>query len=324
MKKIIAALLILVMCSALFAAFDSDYSDKLFYNQNEYEKDFAYLQDALTKATSNDEKAEILWRLARTRLTLTDDNKESLTEAERLAAYGDYGANDKPKADDTTSAYYYAYTSLTYKETPNGLHWESSAVGRAGQEHGALNSLSKASPMRKLEVKALEEFDSFPLQTDAWYLLGILYDALPGKPISFGNNNSAISYMRKCVMTQDLTNRTNGTNYLELAEQLYKRDWDAKKRAKEFASMLKDYNKGSKNGLVEMNKDFEGYMATLGAPYYMAAELSSVSDKQEAIALLTYGISVIDAKLPSASTEAAKAKMLAEREKMDAKLKTWK
>lgn len=323
MKKVITVLLVLVICSTLFASFDSNYSDQLFYNQNEYEKDFAYLLESLEKATQNDEKAEILWRLSRTKLTLTDENKDSLTTDERLAGYGDYGANDKPKADDTSSAYYYAYTSLSYKETANGYHWEASSVGRAGQEHGALNSLGKASPMRKLEVKALQEFKSFPLQSDAWYLLGILYDALPGKPISFGNNNSAISYMRKCVMTQDRINRTNGTNYLELAEQLYKRDWDAKKRAKEFASMLKDYNKGSKNGLVEMNKDFEGYLASQGAPYYMAAELNSVSDKQEAIALLTYGISVIDAKLPSATTEAAKAKMLAEREKMDAKLKSW-
>lgn len=323
MKKLIILLSLILSVSLLMAAFDKAESDRLFYNENDYEADFAYLSKSLQEAKSNDEKAEILWRMSRTRLTLTDSNKESMTEKERLDAYGDYGANDTPKAGDTYSAFYYAYQSLQLKETPNAYHWKASAVGRAGQEHGALNSLGKADPMRKLETKALEDFSSFPLETDSWYVLAILYRSLPGKPISFGNDNYAISYMRKCLMTQDMDNRTNGTNYLELAEELYKRNWDAKKRTKEFSSILKNWEKNKNKGATEANKYYEGYIATQGAPFWVSADLNTISDRQEAVALLQYGISIIDWKLPKANGALAKEKMVEEKAKLEAKLKEW-
>ena len=174
MKRTISIVALLLVALMVSAAFDSAKSDRLFYNENDYEADFAYLSESLKSASSDSEKAEILWRMSRTRLTLTDSNKESMTEDERLAAYGDYGAKDEPSSGDTQSAFYYAYTSLQYKETPNAYHWQASAVGRAGQEHGALNSLGKADPMRKLETKALEEFSYYPLETDSWYVLAIL------------------------------------------------------------------------------------------------------------------------------------------------------
>ena len=323
MKRIVLLLVCLLSLSMVFAAFDKNESDRLFYVENDYEADFAYLTKSLQSAVTNEEKAEILWRMSRTRLTLTDENKERMTEDERLSAYGDYGANDKPKSGDTSSAFYYAYESLKYYETPNAYHWKASAVGRAGQEHGALNSLGKADPMRKLETKALEEFSSFPLETDSWYVLAILYRSLPGKPISFGSDNYAISYMRKCIMTQDTENRTNGTNFLELAEELWNRDWDAKKRSKEFASMLKSWNKNQKSSYTEMNKYYEGYLASQGSPFWVAADLSTISDRQEAIALLQYGISVINYKLPKASGSLAKEKMEEEKAKLEAKLAEW-
>ena len=322
MKKFILLVLCLFSISVLFAAFSAAESDRLFYVENDYEADFAYLSKALESAKTNEEKAQILWRMSRTRLTLTDENKDSMTEAERLNGYGDYGAGDKPKSGDTTSAFYYAYESLKYAETPNAYHWKASAVGRAGQEHGALNSLAKADPMRKLETKALEEFSSFTLETDSWYVLAILYRSLPGKPISFGNDNYAISYMRKCLMTQDME-RTNGTNYLELAEELYKRNWDAKKRTKEFQSMLKNWDKNQSKGCTEYNKYYEGHLSTQGSPYWVAADLSSISDRQEAIALLQYGIAIIDWKLPQTTGEQRKAKMEKERAKLEAQLKEW-
>ena len=105
MKRIILLLVCLLSLSMVFAAFDKNESDRLFYVENDYEADFAYLTKSLQSAVTNEEKAEILWRMSRTRLTLTDENKESMTEDERLSAYGDYGANDKPKRGDTSSAF---------------------------------------------------------------------------------------------------------------------------------------------------------------------------------------------------------------------------
>ena len=96
MKRIVLLLVCVLSLSVLFAAFNKSESDRLFYVENDYEADFAYLSKSLESAKTNEEKAEILWRMSRTRLTLTDDNKESMTERERLAAYGDYVADDKP------------------------------------------------------------------------------------------------------------------------------------------------------------------------------------------------------------------------------------
>ncbi len=325
MKKTITLLVALCMSLTLFA-FSANESDYIFYVENDYQKDFDYLSSSLDNAKTNDEKAEILWRLSRTKLTLTDENQESMSKEELLSSYGDYSSSDKPKSDDKSSAFYYAYSSLELKQTANAYHWLASAVGRCGQVHGALNSLSKASGMKKLEDKALEDFGKFNLETDSWYVLSILYRSLPGSPISFGNSNYAISYIRKCIMTQDNANRTNGTNYLECAEQLYKRDWSQSKRSKEFAKMLKSYEKATEKGegATEINKYYEGYLSSMGNPFYVAASLSSISDRQEAISMLDYASRLIEARLKNAKTEYSKNKMLEEKERIDSTLKEWR
>lgn len=327
MKKILTLLVLSLFTLSLFAQFSAEESDYIFYRENDYNKDFDYLTAALKESKSNEEKAEILWRLSRTKLTLVDDEKAAgASDDVLLAGYGDYSAKDSPKAGDTSSAFYYAYTSLSLKKTPNAYHWLSSAVGRCGQVHGALNSLGKASGMKNLEVSALEDFTSFTLETDSWYVLSILYKSLPGAPISFGNNNYAISYMRKCIATMDMTNRTNGTNYLELAEQLYDRNWNASKRQKEFSSMLKSYNKavGKKSGATEVNKYFEGYYASLGQPFYVAAKLETITDRQEAVSLLEYATLLIKSRLPYAAGDLNREKMEKELGNIEAKLKEWK
>ena len=326
MRKIIVSVLLALMCFTLSASFSAQESDYIFYRENDYHKDYDYLLASLSSSTDADEKAEILWRLSRTKLTIVDEEKDGMTKEEQLAGYGDYGAKDRPDDGDTSSAFYYAYASIQLKETPNAYHWLSSAVGRCGQVHGALNSLSKAGGMRDLEIKALENFSSFDLETDSWYVLSILYKSLPGSPISFGNNNYAISYMRKCIATMDMTNRTNGTNYLELAEQLYDRDWSKSKREKEFKSMLKSYNKAQdkKSGNAEINKYYESYASTQEAPFYVSASLTEMSDRQEALSLLEYAKLLINARLPYARSDLNREKMENELLKIENKIAEWK
>lgn len=328
MKKLLALFVLSLFVLSLSAAFNADESDYIFYRENDYSKDYEYLLSALKESKNDSEKAQILWRLSRTRLTMVDEEKENgtMSKDELLAGYGDYSAKDSPDASDTSSAFYYAYTSLSLEETPNAYHWLSSAVGRCGQVHGALNSLGKAGGMKNLEVEALEGFSSFGLETDSWYVLSVLYRSLPGAPISFGNNNYAISYIRKCIATMDMTNRTNGTNYIELAEQLWDRNWSQSKRQKEFASMLKSYNKAvsKKSGATEVNKYYEGYMSTLGSPFYVAATLESMSDRTEAISVLEYAKLLINSRLPYASSTLNREKMENELSSVEAKLSEWK
>lgn len=295
MKKLFATLLVCLMMTALFAAFNPAYSDYQFYNLHDYATDKAYLEKALTEASSADEKAEILWRLARVELTLTDDiDDDKEFKQQRLDGYA--------KAETL------AVESLSYKETYNAYHWQASAIGRIGQVNGPLNSLGKAKPMRELVEKVQNEFNAD--YTDSWYVLGILYNQLPGSPISFGDKDAAISYMRRCVDTQDNVNRTNLTNYLELAEQLEDRDWSASKRAKEFEKMKKKYDAATVP--TEKMKYYEGKDGKSGKPFYSSVTLDKMSDKQEAVMLLRYALAFYEKSPIKFATDAEKLEEIRE------------
>ena len=147
-------------------------------------------------------------------------------------------------------------------------------------------------PMLELIEKTQNDFSAD--MSDSWYVLGILYSSLPGAPISFGNDNYAISYMRRCLDTQDSVNRSNLTNYLELADQLYKRNWNASKRAKEFDKMESKYNKESVP--TEKMKFYEGRDGKDATAYYCSVPLATISDRQEALVILKYAIAVYESR----------------------------
>ena len=282
-KKTIAILALLLCALGAFAAFDPAYSDRLFYNEQDYDADMAYLETALTNASSDEEKAAILWRQARDVLTLTDDIDEDDKDA-RLAGYGE--------------SQELAQASVDTFETADGYHWLSSAIGRIGQVNGPLNSLSKAKPMRELVYKVQNDFNAD--MSDSWYVLGLLYNQLPGAPLSFGDDDYAISYMRRCVDTQDNVNRLNLTNYLELAQQLHDRNWKADKRAKEADKMEDKY--AQETLPTEKMKYYEGRDGRDTKPFYSTVAIGQMSDRQEAAMICQYAMAVYNLKsdpLPS-------------------------
>lgn len=283
MKKLASLLLSMALASCLWAAFNPEYSDYQFYNLQDYDTDMSYLEACLADASDDEEKAAILWRQARTVLTMTDAIDEDDEDA-RLAGYG--------KAQSL------AEESVALYETADGYHWLSSAIGRIGQVNGPLNSLSKAKPMREYIEKVQNDFNAD--MSDSWYVLGLLYNQLPGAPLSFGNEDYAISYMRRCIDTQDNVNRMNLTNYLELAQQLYDRNWKADKRAKEADKMQKDYK--DETVPTEKMKYYEGRDGRNTKPFYSTVAISQMSDRQEAAMLCQYAMAVYGSRsnpLPS-------------------------
>jgi hypothetical protein len=299
LKKIISlAILAVFALSMAFAEFNPEYSDYQYYNAQDFDADWAYLEESFKNPANDQEKAAILWRMARTKLSITDDiPEESSYKEARLDGYGE--------------AESLAQQSIDLNPTPDGYHWLSSAIGRIGQVNGPLNSLSKAKPMLQLIEKIQNDFNAD--MSDSWYVLGILYSALPGAPLSFGNNNYAISYLRRCLDTQDNVNRCNLTNYLELANQLYDRNWNASKRSKEFDKMQDKYNKESVPS--EKMKFYEGRDGKDTGAFYCSASLSTISDRQEAVVILQYALSVYESRsaynkdADHAKAEAIKARL---------------
>lgn len=278
MKKISMLLAIMLIAAQFaFAVFNPAYSDYQFYNLHEYQTDWDYLEAALKDSKDDQEKAEILWRMSRTRLTITDDiAKDKEHKDARLKGYAE--------------AENLANQSIALKDSANAEHWLSSAIGRTGQVNGPLNSLSKAKPMYEIIKKVQNDFNAD--MSDSWYVLGVLFNQLPGSPISFGNSTQAISYMKRCLDTQDTVNRSNLTNYLETAEQLYKRGWDSAKRTKEFEKMKNKYK--SEKLPTEKMKYYEGRDGKNTTAYYCSVPLASISDGQEAVVLLKYALAVYD------------------------------
>lgn len=275
MRKTAFIAIFALLVSPLFAAFSPETSDSLFYHDHAYEIDQEYLLDSLEEAESDSERAQILWRLSRTVLTLTDDIDTKDKKA-RLAGYGE--------------SQRYAEESLALEETAEGYHWQASAIGRIGQVNGPLNSLSKAKPMLELIEKVQNDFNAD--MSDAWYVLSLLYNQLPGQPMSFGNKNYAISYIRRCVDTQDNENRLNLTNYLELAEQLNKRNWNEKRRCKELDKMAASY--ASQTVPTEQMKFYEGRDGQNTTVFYSDLTLGEMTDREEAAAVCRYALSVYE------------------------------
>ena len=286
-KNCFALILLLIFSSALFAAFNPEYSDYLFYTLEDYEADEKYLAQALSSAESNSEKSSILWRQSRNVLTQGDGLDENDKEG-RIAKYEEAEA--------------LAIKSIELEPNADAYHWKSSAVGRWGQTKGPLNSLSKAPAMLE-DVKMVVDTFGYDY-TDAWYVLGLLYNQLPGWPISFGDTNAAISYMRKSLDTRIIGRGLFLTLYQELSDQLYDRNWDAKKRAKEFDKMKKSYDKESIPS--EKMKYYEGAEGADGVPFYSTVPLSRMSDRQEAVMLLRYAEALYKAKANPLESETEK------------------
>ena len=156
--------------------------------------------------------------------------------------------------------------------------------------------------MADYELKAIDGFNYD--HTDAWYVLGILYNQLPGWPISFGNKNWAISYMRRSLDTKIDERGLFLTLYLELANQLYSRNWNAKKRTSEINKMQDDYDENTV--LSEKMKYYEGSEGASKVPFYSTVALSEMSDRQEAAMICQYAMAVYGLKAEPLASDTQK------------------
>ena len=260
-KMLIVAIFMALVLPRLFAQADFlKTSDKLsFEDKNQASIDL--LMKNLPSATSPSEQAQIYWRLSRDTLHATDDLKFQ-------------GASSKTLLDDYLKGESYADKAIELDpNNAKGYYWKASNIGRWGQTRGILASLFKADPMRKL-LEQSARLD--PNQGDAWFVLGQLYEQVPGFPISFGNVDYAVSLGRKAVdarkaeLAKGIVPDVPYDYYIQLARHLAKRNWSAGKRASEHRSEAQSY--ANTSDIVQKNNYYEG-----------AVQIPDMSDKQEAI-----------------------------------------
>ena len=238
-------------------------ADRL-YEEGQHEESRRLLESALAEAGSPARQAEVHWRIARAWLNLGDQAEErKAPEAELLTFFekGQAAARKAVAADPGN---------------PRGYYWESGNIGRWGQIKGILNALSKAKPMRDLLIRAVQ-LD--PQYEDAFYVLGQLYEQVPGPPISFGKKEWAVSLGRLAVDQRERQVAAGKEKdldydfYTELAKHLWERDWNSARRQKEQGRMKARY--AAETDVLEKAFLFEGTLA-----------LPPLSDRQEALELL--------------------------------------
>ena len=278
MRRILAICVILLLPLAMVLADTAQIlaqADDL-HDKGQYAEAKQAILDALPGAASGAEKAELFWRAARETLELGDKAEEAKQPAAAILKFFEEGegyANKAIEADPRNDLGYY---------------WKSSNIGRWGQIKGILNSLAKAAPMKELLVKVV---GLNPERSDAYYVLGQLYRELPGRPLSFGNSDEAVSLGRTAV---DLRERQvqAGTEkaiaygyYIELAKSLHKRNWSAAARASDKAKKAAKYAAAADPLAKAM-----AFEATITLP--------AGSDRDEAKALVQWVIDEVE-KIPT-------------------------
>jgi len=274
--KTVILLSIALLFSAGFAAADfqsvADQADKYHdLEKHEVAKDF--LISSIEETVGNAQKAELYWRLARAYLNLGDDAEDNGAGEKALLEIFQAGEEAASKAIDLDPNNHLAY------------YWKSGNIGRWGQTKGILNSLFKAKPMRNLLTRAIE---INPEHADAYYVLGQLFEQVPGFPLSFGDVDASVSLGRKAVVLHEQQVASGEEDevrydfFTELAKHLYERDWKSTKRDKQQAKKGSKYR--SEEDVLEKNFYYEGTI-----------DLKKVSDREEATALLRWTIKELEA-----------------------------
>ncbi len=234
------------------------------FSEEKYQEAFTTLEKALPAATG-DYRAAVLTEMSRTSIKLGTALKKSGATQSVLLAHYEKGE---------------AYAQEALKLNPNSAqawYWKSSNMGRWGQTKGVLDSLFKAGDM-KADLEKVLKLD--PEMGDAYYVLGIMYQALPGWPVSFGNIAWSVSFARKSLT---LMKEEPVYDYsLELAKHLWARNWEAGKRRSEQAGMKAEF--------LKVSSAFEK-----GAYFESQVVLSNQSDRQEAYELVKKTIELLEA-----------------------------
>jgi tetratricopeptide (TPR) repeat protein len=234
----------------------------------DYSQCEAVIQASLPQTKSGSEKAELYWRLARALLNLGDEAEGKGITGGKLLAYFEQGQAEAQKAIEADP------------KNPLGYYWKAVNIGRWGQIQGILNALSKAKSMRDLLQQAVAVD---PEHADSYYVLGQLYELVPGFPLSFGNKDYAVSLGRKSVdlLTKEVkTGKRKEINYdfyTQLAHHLWKRNYTADRRKQEQPKKLDRYE--SITDPMEKNCYYEAVVV-----------LKDMSDRDEALKLVNWTI----------------------------------
>jgi tetratricopeptide (TPR) repeat protein len=229
------------------------------------------LLQAIDSRPSAAVRAALHWRLARAELGLGDDlakagasNRELLGRFQQGEIYAGLAIADAP-------------------DSPLGYYWQAVNIGKWGQAKGMLDALGA---VRRMQVLLQQVVELAPTFTAAYFVLGALYEQLPGFPLSFGDVDAAVSFgrmaisLREAELAAGLVEDVPAEYYTELAKHLRKRNWHEARRAREQSR--------KRERPVQEENNFDR-----AANFEATAALRPGSDRQEAALLLQRAIGLL-------------------------------
>jgi len=259
-KKLLAVGALLILTLPLLYA-QPDYlqrSDDLSFAEKNMES-YHLLVEMLPAAATGQERADICWRLSRDILLDTDNRHcEGASAALLVSLYkeGESWADHAIACDPNN---------------PLGYYLKASNIARQGQARGN-PSLAQVDAMRTLLVKAVQ---LNPRVSGPWYVLGQLYEQVPGWPVSFGNAEGSVSLGRKALdagaaeLSAGLIHFVPPDYSIQLARHLARRNWSSEKRFREQEAAARKFNETTDP--VERNFYYEG-----------TVQIPPISDRAEA------------------------------------------
>jgi tetratricopeptide (TPR) repeat protein len=270
MKRLGMALALLLIVVPLGMADFQNILDKVdqLHEAEKYEQSKSLIESSLAETNSQAQKAELYWRAARAWLNLGDEAEDAGTTGQALLTYFERGEAEAEKAIQADANNHLGY------------YWKSANIGRWGQVKGILNSLFKAKPMRDLLQQAVAVE---PQHADSYYVLGQLFEQVPGFPVSFGDKDYAVSLGRKSIDLHEqqvkagIEEKINYDFYTEMAKHLWERNYSASRRLREQDRKKSKYQ--SISDPMEKNFYYEGVVS-----------LKDMSDREEALELIKWVI----------------------------------
>jgi len=264
MKRFLVVFLTVVLaCSAVFALNLDDYT-KNFDDKAKWRSSLDELEKLLPTA-SDQEKAEIYWR---------------------MSLFACYIGSDQEKTADKRTWYAKGikYAELGMEADPtnkNCLLWHVACTGRDCQTRGLSSQLNGVDTMLNDLDKIINQLGNTDF-SEAWHALGEVYWRHP-----FKSTSSAVSYFRAAVDTIP-KGEIRVVTYRCLAEALYSRNWSAKKRVSELASMQKKWAADKFKNAIDKYSVYEGRNGSAVKPVWTTVTLGEMSDRQEAKVILSY------------------------------------
>lgn len=252
--------LLTIILAINFAQFD-----RAFGQMDDYAAARTQLEQMLPAAENDTEKAEVYWRISRACLLQGQEAATKQLKREYFAEGIQY-AEEAIKADP---------------DNPQGYLWRCANTGRDAETRKLMEQAAAAPRMSDDLAFVLEKLGRTDC-SEAWHTLAEIWIHHP-----FKSNDAAINFGRKAALTipeDDLRLVT----LTFLAQNLYRRNWSAAQRRTAASSNAKKFLSAKKN--IDKYAAFDGAPQDLLRAPWIEDSLGSVSDREEALAILEYAI----------------------------------